>query len=650
MKKNQLARLAWKQLQQPVSGVYWRRQLFPGLTVVGLVFLVRLLGLLQVSEWKTYDNFLRSRPAEPTEDRILIVDVTEDDIQQMSTYPIPDRTISALLEELSQANPRAIGVDIYRDLPVEPGHDDLVAMLSGSDNIVGIESITGALVLPPPALPPEQVGFVDFPLDADGFVRRAYLGALPPEGYLGPSDDFRFSFAFTLVEIYLAEENILLENGLKNSDNMRLGKTEFFSLSPNAGGYVGTEIGGEQILLNPRSGRSPFERVSMGDVLAQRVPADKIENRVVLVGVTASSIKDVLNSGAVSTANPGLVDGVEMHAHMVSQLLSSVLGDRPLIKVWPEPVEYLWILMWGGVSVILVRCIPRPSWYMLTVGVISLGLVGVSFGLLWWACWWVPVVPALIVFSVNGWVLPAFYLYDQAWRARVDEHQRVIKQTYDTIHNGPLQMLALLLQDKRSLKPQTAVQLEQLNDGLRQIYDRLLQETLSPTDKILLGNQSVVDLRSPLHEVLYQVYKETLTRSFPGFAALTVKVVRFDPFQTGQLSSDQKKGLCRFLEEALCNAGKHAVGAKRLCVTCLATETENLIRVEDNAPAGKKGGVLAGGRGTQQAKALARQLQGSFQRVADNAGTRCELRWPLKGKRSTIALPKLIMTSSDKRS
>ncbi|MBE7384843.1 MAG: CHASE2 domain-containing protein [Leptolyngbya sp. SIO1E4] len=603
------------------------------MTVIGLVILARVLGLFQGLEWKTLDSFLRLRPAESQDERLLIVGIDEADIQRTGTYPIPDEKLAALLQTLSQSDPQAIGIDIFRDLPVEPGHETLVATLAGLPNVFGIEKIMGAPVGPPPSLPPERIGFIDFPLDQDGFVRRAYLGTLPPVDHPDP-DRFRFSLALKLAEGYLAEAGLPLENGVQNPANMRFGDTELFQFQPSSGGYVGTQSAGVQVLINPRSGKSPFEIVSMTDVLEGRVDTDSIRDRIVLIGITSLSAKDLVNSAAVNTDNPGLFYGVEMQAHIISQVLSAALNQRPMLGVWGDTWEHLWIAFWGTVGILLVRYISRPAGYMLWVGLGGLTLAGASLALLWLGGWWIPVVPTLLVFAVNGGVLPGFYLYDQTLRSRIDERQRVIERTYDAIHNGPLQTLALLLKQKDTLEPSVSAQLTSLNRELREVYTRLQQESLPQEEQLQLGGQRVIDLRHPLHEVLYEVYTETLRRDFPGFGSLKFQVVTFEPLQVEGLSADERRSLCRFLEEALCNVGKHAIEAKRLTVQCLATDTENLICVKDNGTPHPSDSAQAnparGGRGTQQAEALALRLHGTFQRACGEAGTACELRWPLR--------------------
>lgn len=623
----------WQRLLQ----ASWQRRVVPGLTVIGLMVVLRLLGAFQGIEWKALDSFLRWRPAEATSDRILIVGINEADIQQIGTYPIPDGVLAALITELQQHQPRAIGLDLFRDLPIEPGSTQLSRLMAASPQLFGIEKIISSPVLPPPALPPEQVGFNDFALDDDGFVRRAFMGAFPPPLHPEP-DRFRLSFPLLLAEAYLAEADLSIENGRRNPENMRFGDTELSRFQPDTGGYVGADASGVQMLINARSGRSPFTVVSLSAVLAGEVEAALIRDRVVLIGVTSLSQKDLVNSGAVNTLNPGLVFGVEMHAHITSQVLSAVLDDRPAINVWPDPWEYLWIIGWGAIGMALVGIIARPAWYLLTVGLVGLGLFATSYVALWLGGWWLPVMPTLVAFTLNGLVLPGFYLYDQTLRSRIAARQRVIEETYDAIHNGPLQSLALLLKQKADLDPTVQSQLADLNQELRTVYNRLQQESLPTAEQLHLGGGKVVDLRDALHEVLYEVYVATLKRDFPGFASLKFQVVKFEPMQETGLPGDDRRSLCRLLEEMLCNVGKHAVGAKRLTIACYATETENIIRVEDNGkgqptPPESTPNAATGGRGTQQAQDLAHRLGGTYQRELTPKGAHFELRWPTQRPR-----------------
>ncbi len=174
------------------------------------------------------------------------------------------------------------------------------------------------------------------------------------------------------------------------------------------------------------------------------------------------------------------------------------------------------------------------------------------------------------------------------------------------------------------LLPELENELEKLNHELRGIYDFLQQEPLVQDDSLYLNKNLVINLRDPLHEILYQVYSHTLERNFPYFKTIRVKIRTFEIIDEQHLSIENKRGLCRFLEEALCNVGKQwPVGITCLQVTCSSSAGWHSLTIIDN---GLGINSTREGRGTQQFRNLARQLKGKFQRVSlSPQGTLCEL-------------------------
>ncbi|NET52276.1 MAG: CHASE2 domain-containing protein, partial [Merismopedia sp. SIO2A8] len=141
------------------------RSVVPGLLVIGVVVAARGLGWLQPMEWAILDVGLRWRSPEPMDKHVVIVAINEADLQSVGTYPVPDGVLAQLLQKLQTYQPRGIGLDVIREVPVEPGHDQFVAALKSMDTVIGAESVvpdqSGTVIAPPPALPIEQVGFVD---------------------------------------------------------------------------------------------------------------------------------------------------------------------------------------------------------------------------------------------------------------------------------------------------------------------------------------------------------------------------------------------------------------------------------------------------------------------------------------------------------
>lgn len=605
-------------------------RLLPEVTVIAAIVLVRLAGGLQYLEWAALDKALRLRPTEPPDDRVVIVGIQEPDIRGAGKYPIPDQTLAQLINQLQTYKPAAIGVDIFRDLPVEPGHQALVRAFQAK-NIIAVHKVSPGqsdfTVKPPASVSSEQLGFADFYLDDDGKLRRGLLGTPDNDG------NYQFSLAIQLAALYLAPRGMSLDNGIKDPIAMRFGTTEIPRFQPNSGSYVNADAGGNQTLINFRNRRHPFRFITLTD-LQKGVNPDWLRGKIVLIGYTAPSVKDLITSNTIMTDNPALIYGVEMHAHIVSQIVSGVLDGRPFLYTWWDGFEYIWIVFWGAIGIAIGRLIRSPWVSILWLVISGAGLIAISYGLLLLG-WWIPIVPAFLVLLINGAMLAAFYRYDEALRSRLEDRQNIIDQTFDTIHSGPLQTLAQLL---RKLKgegvpaDQLLVKLEQLNRELRDVYDAVRREALSDAHRVYLEHERELDLQRPLHKILYDIYTTVVEREFPGFQTIKLKIVKFDVLDERGLTTEQKRGLCRFLEEAVCNVGKHAIDPTRVEVTCAQIEGCNVIRVADNgshdARSHKLQSSIKGGMGTRRGEDLAKQLGGKFQRIPNSPkGTICELVW-----------------------
>ena len=641
----------WQSVKAVVTT--WGRGALPGVMVIVAVMIARLTGALQFLELVTFDRFLRLRPAEPMDERIVIVSITEGDIQRARTYPIPDREIADLLKRLQTYQPTAIGLDIVRDIPVEPGNAELTSVFRSSKNTIGVEIAlpdrSGFTVAPGPALPSEQVGFADAVLDADGYQRRSLLGAHNPQ------QEYRFSLAIRLAERYLAARGIELGNGIRDPEAKRFGSIELTRVQSNSGGYVGADAGGNQILLNVRSGTMPFRVLSLSQIKSGQVNPSWIRGKIVLIGMMSFSAKDQASSGAIAGINPGRIYGVEMQAHATSQIISAVLDGRSLLRVWADAWEYLWIVAWGLLGISLGRFLRSPWKILFGILVASVSSIGICYGLILLG-WWVPIVPVLLVLVLNGAGLMAalFYRHEQELRLRLEERQFAIEQTFNAIHSGPLQTLVGILRtaQEQATPPPFLPELQRLNQELRAVYGSVQREAIADEPHLRMGSAIELALQAPLHELLYKVYCNTLEQELPYLKTLKFKIVQFDPLNTSHLRLEHKRALCRFLEEALCNVGKHAIEATRLTVICTQEGDRQVIRVADNGrgkPSQSETLSLAqmdrdretteepnpklqpSGLGTQLAKNLAKQLGGAFRRYPNQPkGMVCELTWSAK--------------------
>ena len=391
----------------------WRGVLITAPSVAGLVIFLRFAGLLQLLEWSAYDRFFHLRLPEKRDSRIVIVGINESDLQTLKQWPIQDKVLAELLDKIKKQQPRAIGLDIYRDLPVEPGHQELEKVYNSTPNLIGIMKVvggnTGPAVNPPPELEAKnQVSANDVPLDTDSKIRRHFL-------YISKDGKTVESLGLKLAFSYLKKERNVPKSASVNSNYLQLGKAVFVPFESNDGAYVGTDARGYQILLNFRGAES-FKIVSMMDVLSNRVSSDLMRDRIVLIGSTAESLKDLLYTPYSSSiiGIPKRTSGVEVHAHLVSSILSAAISGRPLIKTWPEWLENLWILSAAAIGAILcwkgrykggvAKLSPQRTVNILLAGG-SYFLVGY---LAFLAGWWIPVVPPVLALGGAAIVITAY--------------------------------------------------------------------------------------------------------------------------------------------------------------------------------------------------------------------------------------------------
>ncbi|MBR8835576.1 MAG: CHASE2 domain-containing protein [Stigonema ocellatum SAG 48.90 = DSM 106950] len=412
----------------------WRCLFMTAPTVAICVIAGGMAGLFQLLEWNAMERFLALRPAEPPDKRILIVTIDEQDITQSGQWPIPDVILAKLIIKLKAQKPVAIGLDIYRDLPVEPGYQELVGVMKSMPNLIGVKKMVGDQVSPSPTLSKlDQIALADLVLDTDGKVRRGLLSAGDGEGKillgLGP----RVSL------MYLKSKGISLQALDKTGSSLQLGKAVFTPLTSEEFCYRGADAGGYQIVLNYRGFQEDFDTVKMRDVLNNSVSSELVRDRIVLIGTTAKSINDFFNVGYSRNKDDEgeRMAGVVIHANLTSQILSAALDGRPLLRVWSEKAEWLWVSCWSflssgvtwlGLQINSKRKQPLPGLPILVI----LSSTGIIFGSSYAAFmigWWIPLISPLLTIFIS--VIVTINLYKESQLKKAYQQLQDYSQTLE---------------------------------------------------------------------------------------------------------------------------------------------------------------------------------------------------------------------------
>lgn len=176
-----------------------------------------------------------------------------------------------------------------------------------------------------------------------------------------------YSLALQLALSYLIPQGI--EPQLGENGSLILGKATLKPIDGSIGAYRQVDASGYQIMLDYRRGNSPTPTVTLNDVLQGKVDPKLIKDKVILIGVSAPSLRDSFYTPfSRQGEDVVLMPGVTLHSYMVSQLLSSAIDGHPVIWSWSNGGETIWIYFWGLVGSASIFLLSRPLLMILLQG------------------------------------------------------------------------------------------------------------------------------------------------------------------------------------------------------------------------------------------------------------------------------------------
>jgi CHASE2 domain-containing sensor protein len=234
--------------------------------------------------------------------------------------------------------------------------------------------------------------------DPDGVLRR-YLFSMTPT--MESPCHTEVALSLQLAQYYLQnrDENIEIKSDPKTGE-IKLGDRIIPLVTSHWGGYQGNNDGGYQMMLNYRT--PPVTRsVTLRQILANDFDPRWIEGKIILIGVTAPTVKDFMFTPYSTTRQTDQkMFGVLVQAQMTSQMISAVLDHRPFISAWTIWQDGMWMLVWCyGLGLILESIIKKPMGYRSLILI-----VGVTAIIVWVNCFvilsstgvWLPMIPTLL--------------------------------------------------------------------------------------------------------------------------------------------------------------------------------------------------------------------------------------------------------------
>ncbi|MGK7930604.1 MAG: CHASE2 domain-containing protein, partial [Microcystaceae cyanobacterium] len=150
---------------------------------------------------------------------------------------------------------------------------------------------------------------------------------------------------------------------------------------------------GNQLLINYRNTPQIAQQVTVRDILEnqEHINPAWIKNRVVLIGITAPSIPDRHDTPY------GEIRGINIHGHVVSQLLSAAEGNNHSLFWWlPQWGDFLLLLFWSLVGGFIFY-LQKPL-YRLGISIFSLFLMLGMYWFIFIQNGWLPLIPSVLTF------------------------------------------------------------------------------------------------------------------------------------------------------------------------------------------------------------------------------------------------------------
>ena len=425
---HKLGERCWQQLTHSFAFADLQPLAITCIAVTVTLLGVRHLGWLQPLELNAFDLMVQLRPDRGPDPRLLIVEITERDIKAFKKWPLSDGVLAKAIAELARLEPTAIGLDIIRDIPYEPGNAELATQLKNPKvfPITFLGNSKSDRVQPPPNIPDKRVGFNDVVLDPDGRVRRNLM-------FAGDGKTTLTSFSMRLAFAYFNSKKIASK--ITEKAEIEANKTVFSKLRSNSGGYQNINAQAYQVLLNYRSAENIAKSVTLTQVLARKVAPKLVKGKIVLIGVTAPTVRDIFSTAYRATARGnGRMPGVLIHATATSQILSAVLDGKGLFWYWDEWQELLWIAVWSAVGGCLARRVEK-SLNLIAIAIAACAsLFGFTFFLFMQQGWIPLIAPALALLITAG--VAVIYKYEQSRQQQGIVMKLLGQQTSPAIANA----------------------------------------------------------------------------------------------------------------------------------------------------------------------------------------------------------------------
>lgn len=412
---------------------------------VGMIVYWRMPGL----SLQAQDGLLRLRGPQSVSQDLVIVAIDETSLLRFGRFPWSRRIMAQVIDRISAAGPRAIALDVLYSDATETEADQSLADAIGRNRRVivaaqliqvqdddGLPRAEWLEPLPAIANAAATIGHVNVSTDNDGVARALLLRQM---------DDNAQAHWAMAVELLRIADGIPASELRELPGSIGIGRRRIpvrYESAPIIIGPTDDRKGIETVRASNMTinyagptGTFAGQTISIVDLIDGKIPAEKLRDKIVLVGATANALGDRLASPFTrhesddGGQNATLMPGVEILANA----LQTIQSNR-FIKLTPDWLAvFCSLLVAAGAVLTLGQVQGRGEWPATLIALAMLaGLLLITTYLVFSRLLIIlPVVPMLVAFVT---AVPLTLLH-RSRMAGIELDSRIVELTS---HDRPL--------------------------------------------------------------------------------------------------------------------------------------------------------------------------------------------------------------------
>ena len=320
---------------------------------------------------------------------IVIVAIDDHSLQRVGQWPWPRSVMASALDKLTQAQPRAVGLDVVYAEPSTPEDDRrLAAAIARNGRVIlpaqlyetvpgavatGATGLTTAWLRPLPefASGAKAVGHAHVSPEVDGMVRGIQLSKADDRA------DRLWAFSLEVVRV---AENIAADDVEEGAGLLRFGAYRIPVRDEATSSTIPgvTIVRQNEMMINFVGPAGSFRRYSIADLIEGRVAPSAFAGKIALIGAVAESMGDTrvapfMHYSAGQSQGGQEMPGVEIHANIIN-----TIRGRLSFRALPD-----WMAFVAALAVILLSALTIrwfDGWRQIALlGLILLSIIIGSF-------------------------------------------------------------------------------------------------------------------------------------------------------------------------------------------------------------------------------------------------------------------------------